>query len=68
MGGVLAREARCEVLASIRASFVRSSPMGRYAGDKLRDAMALRGHWNIEIIRRSDTTKDFETTLESLTT
>jgi transposase len=33
---------------------------GGYAGDKLRDALAERGRWTIEIIKRSDTAKGFE--------
>jgi transposase len=32
---------------------------GGYAGDKLRDAMAVLGQWTFEIIKRSDTAKGF---------
>lgn len=30
-----------------------------YAGDKLRDALAGRGQWTVEIIKRCDTAKGF---------
>ncbi len=32
---------------------------GGYAGDKLREALARRGDWVIEIIKRSDTAQGF---------
>ncbi|WP_426000818.1 IS5 family transposase [Caulobacter sp. DWR1-3-2b1] len=50
------------VLTSIRASFPWLRHVfadGGYAGDKLRHAMAGRGDWKIEIIKRSDTAKGF---------
>jgi transposase len=33
---------------------------GGYAGDKLRTAMVGKGHWTIQIVKRSDTAKGFE--------
>jgi putative transposase len=33
---------------------------GGYAGDKLQAALADKGRWTVEIIRRSDTAKGFE--------
>jgi len=33
---------------------------GGYAGDKLRAALADKGHWTLEIINRSDKAKGFE--------
>ena len=33
---------------------------GGYAGPKLRGALAKIGHWNLQIVKRSDTAKGFE--------
>ncbi len=33
---------------------------GAYAGDKLRDGLSQLGRWTVEIIKRSDTAKDFD--------
>jgi transposase len=51
-----------DVLASIRASFPWPRHVfadGGYGGDKLRDAMAGRGLWTIEIMKRSNAAKGF---------
>jgi len=56
------RDGAPDVLAQIRASFPWLRHVfadGGYAGDKLRDAMAGRGDWVIEIIKRSDAAKGF---------
>ena len=57
------RDGAPDVLSSIRASFPWLRHIfadGGYAGDKLRDAIAGRGQWKIQIIKRSDTAKGFE--------
>lgn len=36
-----------------------SSPVGGYAGDKLRDALRRIGEWTAEIVKRSDSAKGF---------
>ena len=56
------RDGAPDVLAQIRASFPWLRHVfadGGYAGDKLRDAMAGRGDWVIEIIKQSDAAKGF---------
>ena len=56
------RDGAPDVLAQIRARFPWLRHVfadGGYAGDKLRDAMAGRGDWVIEIIKRSDVAKGF---------
>ena len=56
------RDGAPDVLTSIRSGFPWLRHVfadGGYAGDKLRDAMAGRGDWTIEIIKRSDTAKGF---------
>ena len=56
------RDGAPALLVSIRHSFPWLRHVfadGGYAGDKLRDAMAGRGDWTIEIIKRSDTAKGF---------
>ena len=56
------RDGAPDVLASIRASFPWLRHVfadGGYGGDKLRDAMAGRGQWTLQIIKRSDTAKGF---------
>ena len=56
------RDGAPDLLVSIRHSFPWLRHIfadGGYAGDKLRDAMAGRGDWTIEIIKRSDTAKGF---------
>ena len=56
------RDGAPDVLTSIRASFPWLHHVfadGGYAGDKLRHALAGRGDWVIEIIKRSDTAKGF---------
>jgi len=54
------RDGAPDVLTAIRSSFPWLRHVfadGGYAGDKLRHAMAGRGDWKIEIIKRSDTAK-----------
>ena len=56
------RDGAPDVLTQVRASFPWLRHVfadGGYAGDKLRHAMAGRGDWEIEIIKRSDTAKGF---------
>ena len=51
------------MLADIRSSFPWLRHVfadGGYAGDKLRHALAGRGDWTIEIIKRSDVAQGFE--------
>jgi putative transposase len=51
-----------DLLTSIRSRFPWLRHVfadGGYAGDKLREALAGRGDWVIEIIKRSDTAKGF---------
>lgn len=51
------------VLAAIRASFPWLRHVfadGGYAGEKLQTALAGKGDWTLEIIKRSDTAKGFE--------
>lgn len=57
------RDGAVGVIASIRRLYPWLRHLfadGGYAGDKLRDALAERGRWTIEIIKRSDTAKGFE--------
>lgn len=57
------RDGAADVLKAIRQRFPWLRHIfadGGYAGQKLRDAMACHGQWTIEIIKRSDTAKDFE--------
>ena len=61
--GVQDRDGAPAVLASIRRLYPWLRHIfadGGYAGDKLRDALASMGRWNIEIIKRSDTAQGFE--------
>jgi len=56
------RDGAPDLLASIRSRFPWLRHVfadGGYAGDKLREALAGRGDWVIEIIKRSDTAKGF---------
>ena len=56
------RDGAPDLLASVRYSFPWLRHVfadGGYAGDKLREAMAARGDWVIEIIKRSDIAKGF---------
>jgi transposase len=57
------RNGAVEVLTSIRALYPWLRHVfadGGYACDKLRGAIATRGHWTIEIIKRSDVAKGFK--------
>ncbi len=57
------RDGAPKVLADIRFRFPWLRHVfadGGYAGDKLRDALAGRGDWTIEIIKRSDIAQGFE--------
>ncbi len=57
------RDGAPKVLAEIRSSFPWLRHVfadGGYAGDKLRHALAGRGDWTIEIIKRSDIAQSFE--------
>src|SRR3979409_1069915 len=54
------RDGAPDLLASIRSLYPWLRHIfadGGYAGDKLRDAMAMLGQWTFEIIKRSDTAK-----------
>jgi transposase len=62
-GDVQDRDGAPAVLASIRSRWPWLRHVfadGGYAGDKLRQALAGKGDWTVEIIRRSDTAKGFE--------
>lgn len=57
------RDGAPDVLTAIRARWPGLRHIfadGGYAGEKLRAALADRGRWTLEIIKRSDTTKGFE--------
>lgn len=57
------RDGAVDVLKAIRYRFPWLRHIfadGGYAGQKLRDALARMGVWNIEIIKRSDTAKGFK--------
>jgi len=57
------RDGAPDVLNSIRARWPWLRHVfadGGYAGDKLRAALADKGRWTLEIIKRSDTAKGFE--------
>jgi transposase len=57
------RDGAPDVLTSIRARWPWLRHVfadGGYAGDKLKAALANKGRWTIEIIKRSDKTKGFE--------
>lgn len=57
------RDGAVDVLAAVRQRFPWLRHIfadGGYAGDKLRNVLADRGKWTIEIIKRSDTAKGFE--------
>jgi len=56
------RDGAPAVLASIRSLYPWLRHVfadGGYAGDKLKDALAGKGDWTVEIVRRSDTAKGF---------
>jgi transposase len=51
------------LLATMRSAFPWLRHIfadGGYAGEKLRQALAKLGRWTVDIVRRSDTAKDFE--------
>jgi transposase len=57
------RDGAPDVLRSIRARWPWLRHLfadGGYAGPKLKDAMRRFGDWTIEVIKRSDTAKEFE--------
>ena len=57
------RDGVVDVLAAVRHRFLWLRHVfadGGYAGDKLRSALAGRGKWTIEIIKRSDKAKGFK--------
>ena len=57
------RDGAPDVLMSIRARWPWLRHVfadGGYAGDKLKAALADKGRWTLEIIKRSDTAKGFE--------
>ena len=57
------RDGAPDVLTSIRAHWPWLRHVfadGGYAGDKLKAALADKGRWTLEIIKRSDTAKGFE--------
>lgn len=56
------RDGAVDVLKAIRHRFPWLRHIfadGGYAGDKLKDALANMGNWNLEIIKRSDAAKGF---------
>jgi putative transposase len=57
------RDGAVPVLASIRHRLPWLRHVladGGYAGEKLRNALAGHGDWTVEIVKRSDTAKEFE--------
>jgi transposase len=61
--GIQDRDGALNLLASIRSLYPWLRHVfadGGYGGEKLKDAMATRGQWTFEIIKRSDTAKGFE--------